>query len=373
MKEYDNIYFETSSFDEAMIHYADEKKHDVWTVLDKGNIRALALPNCPIMAETMEMDTDGESVKNGMDQTQMAISFNEEGRETKLPLADTALLPILSLYGLDCKKMLSTNTDPDKREQTFNLFAEEEKGGCKILHRNGMVRYVGGQNYSPLPVVDLLETLETGLMDKFPLHKFTECWESNELSEARWILSDPVISQKIKSLNIKELDDYEASLVFVTSDVGLHAASLYAYLQRGNNVIPIGTSVGINHVLPNTTGDMLKQTDKIFSLFDESIDRMLSLSDIEIKHPLGCFINMAKAYLKSYIKKQTILDVGDMLEGKYQVATALDIYMELNSCVSRDENERGKSFDMMARLSINEALARALKADFSKLDHVADF
>lgn len=372
--------FATRNYDEVVKYFEQQKATDNWDTCMRKEVKFIGIPNAPILAPSYveEFDTTPESIDECMVTTKMLAEYPTEHGMLTRPFALTAWQAMLERYKSNCGSLSSLQNrkemdeiPPEIKAANLNNVAPYHRGNVIILRRDSLIQYMGSGTYCPLPVIDLLNSLTEKMAEKFEYFSFIKCESDRELSTACFDLNDDELTEKIHQTIGA---DYDAILEFVTSDVGLKAASLYPFIKNKERTIMIGAPLKLTHDdghTPEMFGELVPQ---IMSMFTTAADKISELATVEISNVRGCFISLAKTLMSGTgLKKSIVQDIADTIEAEYPYGcTALDIFYKLESAVRRNESARGNT-DLSATLCMQEMLARVITCKFADHDHVDNF
>ena len=371
--------FATRNYDEVVAYFTQQKATDNWDTCMRKEVKFKGIANAPILAPSYveEFDTTPESIDECMATTKMVAEYPTENGMLIRPFALTAWTAMLERYKSNCGSLSSLQNRKEMDEipseikaANLNNVAPYLRGNAIILRRDSLIQYMGSGTYCPLPVIDLLNSLTEKMAEKFEYFTFIKCAADRELSTVLFDLNDDDLAEKIHQ---KIGADYDAILEFVTSDVGLKAASLYPFIKNKERTIMIGAPLKLTHDdghTPEMFGELVPQ---IMSMFTTAADKISELATVEIYNVRGCFISLAKTLIPTGLKKSIAQEIADVIESKYPYGcTALDIFYELECAVRRNESARGNT-NLSATLSMQEMLARVINCKFAEHDHVDNF
>jgi len=375
------VLFVSNDLEEVMEHFKTEKETDQWHEVYKKELEVIGVPNAPILAGTYaeEYETDEEKVQEAMEETGFAVKFpTRQGMRKKL-LGATSYRALFRRFGLECSAMLNVDDKPKfnaldtaKKAEIINGVAQNFTDKVLVLVRDGLCRYIGSESYAILPVVDLLTNLWEAIGEQFPYAMFNVCRSGLEITECEFDLNDDDIEEKIHETVGEE--GMKAMLKFVTSDVGLRAASLYPYLvDKDGRSFLIGKPLTVDHNVPKTVEMIKDEVCRVMTTFRDTSDKVEALSHVLITNVKGCYLNIAKTVCSgSLLRKSTVMAIAEDIEAELGTeCTALDIWWKLQDTLLVEDATRDVPMKLNAHLMVQEAIARTLTYNYKEYDSAA--
>ena len=156
------------------------------------------------------------------------------------------------------------------------------------------------------------------------------------------------------------------ALRLTTSDVAASGANLYPMMtsKTNNRTISLGSPIKLSHDKGATLQDFRKNLDKIFSRYQEAMNGISSLMDIEIENPVNCLHLVMKEIkisqkIRNEVVEQYVAQYGE------DPCTAHDLYYAINEASFFAACE---GFSGSRILKLEEDIARTLSMDWKAFD-----
>lgn len=126
----------------------------------------------------------------------------------------------------------------------------------------------------------------------------------HSIASAMWTLegNQELLDTYRQALKDHDLEDkaLAPALRLTTSDVAASGANLYPMMtsKTNNRTISLGSPIKLSHDKGATLQDFRKNLDKIFSRYQEAMNGISSLMDIEIENPVNC-LHLVRRKLRS--------------------------------------------------------------------------
>lgn len=227
-------------------------------------------------------------------------------------------------------------------------------------------------DYSVLPATELLESLKDHLDNRFPNSKFVSGYRAHSVSSAIWEMpeqkDDLIGSYKAlldslgKASVVKRL---VPGIKFTTSDTGVSAAKVSAYLIGGQHPIRIGDCVAVDHRHKSSVKDFSVALDSLFAMFSDNIEKLKRLLDIKLDYPINAMTRICK---KLSMPKKAAIDAIKMFEMAIgeKSATAHDVFMAMQEIPYNLKITEKVSESKL--LVLEENMARVLNLNWHEFD-----
>lgn len=301
--------------------------------------------------------------------------FTEEvlcAEQKTLPLRDTAVRSMYErakISGLSLEK-LSKEKLAVFLDECFKLYPEDES---LVLIRNDKITACHSSSYAILPIDQLLETLVSGLSDRFGTVNFANGYTSHSFVTAEFVLKDAQktllsrYTDHLKKIGRKQMaDNLVPAIKFSSSDTGVSSARCSAYLVGNGAPISIGSALELEHKGKASVAHFGTKVEQLFAQFDKSLARLEKLLDIYVQHPISCMERVCK-HLK--LPKKASLEAIAQFEivNGDNPCTAHDIYEAMQEIVFLYRTS-DKTVSPSTILNYEENVSRALFIDWDKFD-----
>lgn len=312
--------------------------------------------NANIVEETEEIPTKEEKplVKRGRGRPKGTTKKKKETKNTKKELrryllSDTGLKTLVFRLGVNCP--IWSKLPVLLLKILLNLGAKvADNKEALVLVRNEKIRAVNGAStYKVLPQNVLFKNVTDVLDKEFNGAQFVGGEFTYEQTKAMWVCPEQAedLMKKYKETCIAhgiDMDDeYLPAVEFYTSDIGEKSATVNALLKMGNSEILIGSPIQVAHLQSNTK-TFEQELDGLFAQFQDLINQLEALIDIEIKYPIntliGCAksIKLSKGYTLEEITKFNDLWSKGKTEDEIKV-TAHDVFYALQSILNKMKSD----------------------------------
>lgn len=134
--------------------------------------------------------------------------------------------------------------------------------------------------------------------------------------------------------------------------------------KTNNHTISLGSPIKLSHDKGATLQDFRKNLDKIFSRYQEAMNGISSLMDIEIENPVNCLHLVMKEIkisqkIRNEVVEQYVAQYGE------DPCTAHDLYYAINEASFFAACE---GFSGSRILKLEEDIARTLSMDWKAFD-----
>lgn len=190
------------------------------------------------------------------------------------------------------------------------------------------------------------------------------------IASAMWTLegNQELLDTYRQALKDHDLEDkaLAPALRLTTSDVAASGANLYPMMtsKTNNRTISLGSPIKLSHDKGATLQDFRKNLDKIFSRYQEAMNGISSLMDIEIENPVNCLHLVMKEIkisqkIRNEVVEQYVAQYGE------DPCTAHDLYYAINEASFFAACE---GFSGSRILKLEEDIARTLSMDWKAFD-----
>lgn len=289
------------------------------------------------------------------------------------PLRDTAyksLLDRAKINGTALPK-LSKNRLADTLNSCLQV---HNKAQALVLIRDEKVTAVhsGDQrDYSRLPIHELLSSLYDMLDDRFPFAEFTGGYSNHAMAAATFELpgqTEELLETYLLALDAigstKLAERLRPAIRFQSSDVGLSAARVSAFLAGYPTPIPVGSVIAVEHRREASVSDFRKELDRIYAQYQDQIIKLAKLTEVHLHYPVNAMIAACK---KLSLPKKAALEAISMFEISWggNAGTAHDVFMALQEIMYILKND---NFSQRKLFETEEKLAGAVSLHWSSYD-----
>lgn len=333
------------------------------TKVAKATVTVAEEVNCPILASAMEqapvgrlvaeesgagyytprltgdgtlslLDADPEAVRESAEETGLCLSLGEGA----IPLSGTAMTSLVAQAFGGRSSVFSSNGDCSKFDAITNSLKSGVFNEClRAWHTSmtpvtadGMVRYVGSDDYVYLPIPELLETLEKEGRKLFPALAFSGAMVSHSFVKFTYKLNDTKLEREIARVlsGVGYTGSMNPMLVFVTSNIGLSGANLYPVVELDHGaVMELQQPLTLEHKGQASLQKFSDNIGKLAAAYAGLPARLQELADTGIAHPAQCYRNVAA---KAGVPVSVYTDGAADFEEVYgEMATFLDLYSEM--------------------------------------------
>lgn len=259
----------------------------------------------------------------------------------------------------DCTAM-TLEEKADFINKCFKLYS----GYAKVLYRDRKVTSVMSQQYYPIGIDVLDSALQEGLKEDYDNIEFDHLNISQEFFSERYLINDEEVEEDI-TLMLSDAgmpaNNVKVCVDAYTGDHGNIAATYIARLKVDDTYVAFGKPVSIKHSGKKSKESLVKASKKLYKMFRNSEKALRSLMTIKVDHPDGCIRLLAKEF---HLPKKETMEVAESYELRTDV-TGYEIYFALNDIV-----RRVNSGDFQKMITLQEAVAETLTADYKKYDKV---
>lgn len=301
--------------------------------------------------------------------TQLVLKINGE----VYPVRDCAMHTILKRAGVSGTGL--RKLEKATYAKVINYCLKVARGDALIKIADGKVSAVHGGDEHDYCVLDM-EAVFSMTCDYLKAHFSGSAYlegsgtYDHSIASAMWTLegNQELLDTYRQALKDHDLEDkaLAPALRLTTSDVAASGANLYPMMtsKTNNRTISLGSPIKLSHDKGATLQDFRKNLDKIFSRYQEAMNGISSLMDIEIENPVNCLHLVMKEIkisqkIRNEVVEQYIAQYGE------EPCTAHDLYYAINetSFFAACEGFSGSRI-----LKLEEDIARTLSMDWKAFD-----
>lgn len=224
----------------------------------------------------------------------------------------------------------------------------------------------GDKDYAVLPQKELFDALDLGLKrfgkvdyaGGYISHQYTIC--NLMFSEKRYELLGSYM--KLLRENGKDAlaDKLVPGIKFVTSDAGVAASKVCAYLFGPYIPIVVGSAISIDHRSGATIEKFSDELSGLFSKYVDAINQLAALGEIQLFYPVNAMTAVCK---KLRMPKKPAMEAIAMFEAITPgMASAADVYLAMHEILADSELSQSDRF------VLEENMSRALTLNWKKFD-----
>lgn len=369
---------QTRDFNALMMEVDDMVAHTSWHHdLDSKALKLMAIED-PMSVQTIstacKLDYD-QTYANFQDGSKLIVEYDSEQFANISNLAKGTLCETAKLSGSSLGRMTG-----EKLSQTLNNGLEVAKGKTLLLLRYGSaMAFHSDGSYAIMPMNDLLNITVDNLKMKFGDVQFQSASHANAYTSAIFTLPDA--RERIMKLYSRALSDavsnkhpidFMPAARFSSSDTA-HAAAVLKpmFFMKDGTAFSMGDGIAVKHENKarrsrNGVDAYREDTLELYAKFEETIENVKRLAQIEIEHPVNCYVGICNWLNRSQqMLPRKYADDGlekvEYYEFNSPVISAHDLYLALVSCIheAKEANaSRGTLF------FIEEAIAKVVSPSF---------
>lgn len=366
--------------------FLSQKETDVWQTCYTNELVVKGVANAPILMESIKQDMDMEHVSDNamlscMENYKLAIGYPTETKMMFYPIRETGYKSLSERAGISGRTMSSTEDKASQKEMNaetkayiFNEGLQCYTNKSLVLVRDGAISAVlsGDENdYCKMPVSDLIEELETSMIDYVGSFELRSATCDYEIAKVIYEIIDDDMKREIMDVFrfITRGDDCRIYVWLVTSDVGSSGANLHSVIEFSDNKqIMLGEGLKTLHKGKRAFDVFRQHTQGLYSYFVDNARKIAELKNIRVKYAGGCARNLACA--KGFPKKESLsaLERLDNLGN----ATAFDVYSAMFDIIEEYYNNREAEDRPMTEKELIEMQQKASEVafmDFKRNDY----
>lgn len=305
-----------------------------------------------------------DAVKDTAANTGLAVIIDGKG----YPVRDTALPSMFArarINGFSLAKLEKTDLSMILNkcnvlygDNALVLFDEEK---VSATHSGG------DRDYSILPIPALLDALTECLDSRFPGYEFVRGYRDHSYTACEFKMPDQKddLLRGYEALLKSEGKDALAGklipgLKFMSSDVGLSAARVSAFLTGTTVPIIIGSCIAVEHKHGATVEQFREALNGVFVKFGDALGKLAALHEVVLSYPVNAMTRVCKHL---HLPKKASLEAISMFEDTNGnvPASAADVYFAMQEIMCNLGEKTN-------RFVLEENLARALTLNWKTFD-----
>ena len=353
--------------------YVRDSAHKVFGVGDEAKMNEFLLARetsaqwrQEVPVRQMEAVLDKDQSETGL-----ALAFLHIGRTHTYPLRDCAISTMLDRAGIK-GPALGRMQKVDLVEIVNKCFPVAMKDATtQIRIAEGRISAVLSSQYVIVSIPEVFEEAATVITHRFPKAVFAGGLWTHSITTCEWALGKEGKLVEAYTAALKrhgiEAEDIQPALRITSSDVGASGVNLTPKLVVGKDAIflPVSGSLRMEHKAGASIEKLLENLDTVFGTYQDKLSELVSLLDVPIEHPEGCFDLVTKILHipKKYAEPARESFMRGFLRG--EECTAHDVYIGLSEIMFQLQIQEvtGKQ-----ALQIEDAIAGALALDWQKHD-----
>ena len=306
-----------------------------------------------------------------------AIALYLDVRGALYPISPTALESLkcrCSVDGPGFKRLLNAEA-----AAVFSLFFSRIKESQTVLLvRRGLVYGFNSSRYIQMPAETVITSARCAAENRFGTTRFVSGLHSNLVTIANYELPD-IADEFVEKYQEAVRSCAEASaevmptIEVITSDTGMHTASIRPCLMQDGRKLYFGGNVSIRHDSRSGEGikDFGKEAETILAKLNEVPKAVKKLADTKITYGEECITNVIRrlngsgSVLPLSLARSAVEDCR-IIEENCGTISAYTVYLCLSSIPSMARDSGRYPFSSI--ILMEETVARALKFKWEEFD-----
>lgn len=319
-----------------------------WVYVYTKGIGFVPLPENPICIPVIRndlgfpADVSNEVIAEEMIGTKLALDLRktDASKFGVRPVAATAYRGVFQRAGAECPVMTSLKETAQREEIPTELraeclakFSSYAKGMSLLLLGDEEVLADLSENYVVLPIPEVMATVSKTLKQKYELVEFKDGNVCHETTYAEYTITDTELEENIRRvfdeyLHITPNDEDQPAIGVITSDVGYSGVNIHPILiRKGGLRQTLGLPVKLEHVGNASITKVIENIGLALDGFGEFEDYIKDLTEITIKRPSSCLVNIGK---KFKLADKALMLVAAEVDEEYPLSCdATTIYAKL--------------------------------------------
>lgn len=365
--------------------------NDRWIIVPISEVAAWGISNLPLFipercrnikvkihgfsVPVEDIDTDDTDVQECINTTGLFMVVPFGNKTVALPTDERAVNSVYQRCDDFCGVM--TRTEPKNKKGVLPVEEKAERvtrdnslfdGNCKILYRDGKIRFDASEQYTIADNQILIDKLEENLKKEHPKMEFKEAFVNHDYLVVDYDLNDFMMEEGLRiKLNDTGCDIHglKAGVQFVTSDTGCSAVKANVFLNIDGTTIHL-SGISINHKDENLVETFSKELDKFAEVLKESEERIEELGNMDIAD-VADVVRKITNYYTAVFPAKIANEVISELEIRYKAigGTAVDAYLGL--CDIVDRHIRQNDLSLTRKLDMTEQVAGLIHLPFDKI------
>jgi len=242
---------------------------------------------------------------------------------------------------------------------------------AKIRIADGKISSVMSNSYVALPMPDIFTMVSKKIRRRFTTAEFLGGSWDHTYTIGEWKLSGErgLIKKYAEKLDAHgvDYDKVQPAIRVSSSDVGKSAVNIVPKLIYGKDqlLLPIGGSIGVEHEGKSTMENVEENMDGVYSLYNERLQKLANLLEVEINHPYDCMGGILKKMQVPMKYANPALESFGAGFGEYDGCTAHDIFFGLGELIMQLQIDGIKGSQV---LKYEEQISKVLSWNFKDFD-----
>ncbi len=375
-----------------LTEYNDFRKaHDEWIIAPINEIAAWGISNLPLFipdraeninvkihgfkAPVEKIDTDDIDNQECINTTGLFLIVPYQNKNVALPTDERSLASIYQRCDDFCGIM--TRTEPKAKKRVLPVEEKAERltrdnslfdADCKILYRDGKIRFDASEQYTIADNAVLIDALETELAANHPNYQFSEAAVNHDYLVVRYTLNDMMMDEGLRlKLNDtgSDIHQLQSGVQFTTSDTGCSAVKANVFLTVDGVTLYL-KGVSINHKDEDLLDSFKKEIKRFAEILKESEERIEELGNMDINDVAGTVKKITSFYSTVFPQKVSQEVIDEMTIRYPSGGTAVDVYLALADIV--DRHVKSNELSLTRQLDMTEQVAGLIYLQFDKID-----
>lgn len=367
------------------------KENDQWIIAPINEVAAYGISNLPLFiperakdikvklhgfnVSVEDIDTDDVDVQECINTSGMFLVVPYRNKTVALPTDEKALASIYQRCDDFCGVM--TRTEPKAKKNILPIEEKAERvtrdnslfdGYCKILYRDGKIRFDASEQYTIADNGELIDTLEKVLMKAHPDMEYIEAAVNHDYLVVKYNLNDMMMEEGLRlKLNDTGADIHSlrAGVQFCTSDTGCSAVKANVFITIDGTTLSLN-GISINHKAEELVNDFENSLEKFGEILKESEERIEELGNMDISN-ISEMVEMITDFYSAIFPSKISTEVISELQIRYpNGGTAVDVYLALADIV--DRHIRANDLSLTRRLDLSEQVAALIHLPFDRIE-----
>lgn len=310
----------------------------------------------------LEGTTDGaieSTINNGLQmgtiagsQILVVTSEVDPYRSYAMCLSDTGITSLIMRAGVDCSAIFKAGIADKKTMVDIGLKVAGDKKALALFSYGKIRTFNGGTTYCILKQSEMFDAIVDTLNKDYGNFAFNGGSFTHTRTHASFELTGDTsnilatYSKTCEEAGFTKNKNLKIQFEFSTSEIGEECATISVILARGTMRILIGSAIKIPHNNSMTTDNFKEQLPLMLAKTKDLVGGLENLFTIEIKNPINCMIDIAKAV--GLAKVQTLACVADFQK-------------TMDNMIKEDPNTTFTAHDVF--YTLQEALMEMRKAE----------
>lgn len=370
MKYYEDSYERTIATKEEFVEFINEREnHVIW--LERQPVKNLRYEGCEeqLLANNLVTE-EGIDYEVAVDTINTKVGtglFVRDALYGKLyPVRTCALPSIFDRCHIGGTSLLKL--DKSTLAKHLNDYNQVVTGNALIRIADEKVSAIlGGDSgeYTILPAPMIVAEADKYMRSTFPKAVFNGSYYSHEYVMCEWTLAEYADDLFYALHDVLAAKKFTPVIRICTSDIGTCSATIKPLIYMSGHVIPLMSSLKTAHKHGTSLADWKESLKMSHAGYVESIEKLASLKNIEIKNGKNCMIGVMK---RCTVNKAAGLEAAEVFESMNgdKATTAYDIYIAITEVMNTLQSKLSDNKVQLFRAEDN--VCRCLGVDWAKYD-----